>query len=323
MKALVFKALRGALEPDDLPRPEPGPGETLVEIKAAAFNRRDYWIQQGMYPGVQFPVCIGSDGAGLADGREVVINPGLNWGESELCQSAAFRILGMPDQGTFAEAIVAPSSNVYPKPEHLTWEQAAALPLAGVTAYRALFTKCEARPEEKLLITGIGGGVALMAFVFARAIGMEVHVTSGDEQKLARAIKLGAAGTANYRKDGWRKELKKHAGGFDCIIDSAGGPGFGELAKLTRPGARICTYGGTQGKIEISPQMIFWRQIRILGSTMGSPSEFQAMLDFVQKHQIVPIVDKVYPFEEGNIALERMAASKQMGKIVLTHQPGI
>ncbi|MEO6760625.1 MAG: zinc-binding dehydrogenase, partial [Saprospiraceae bacterium] len=193
----------------------------------------------------------------------------------------------MPDQGTFAEYICIPPANIFPKPPPLNWEQAAALPLAGLTAWRALFSRCQLVPGEKLLITGIGGGVALLALQLALAAGAEVWVTSGSEEKLAKALAMGAQGGANYRQPGWDKQLKQTAGGFDVVLDSAAGDGFAALPGLCNPGARIGIYGGTLGKINgFSPQALFWKQISILGSTMGTPADFAAMLDFVALHQL-------------------------------------
>ena len=204
-------------------------------------------------------------------------------------------------------------------PEHLDWEQAAALPLAGLTAWRTLFSRCQLKKGEKVLITGIGGGVALTAMQLAIASDAEVYVTSGSSEKIDRAISLGARGGANYQEAGWEKNLKLQSGGFDVIIDSAAGDGFALLPGVCNPGARIGLYGGTLGKVNgLSMQIVFWKQISILGSTMGSPSEFEAMLNFVQKHRIIPVVDSVFPLKEGANAFEKLKSGTQFGKIVLT-----
>ncbi len=318
MKALVLNTLHRAPDYQDIEMPEPGPGESLVQIKAAALNHRDLYITQGQYAGIQMPCILGSDGAGISGGKEVIIFPSLDWGEDARAQGKQFRVLGMPDHGTFGEYFKGPTTHLYPKPSHLTWQEAAALPLAGLTAWRTLFTRCGCKQGDQVLITGIGGGVALMALQFALAAGAEVYVSSGSAVKIEKALALGARGGVLYTETGWDKSLKQQAGGFDIVIDSAGGPGFAQLPGLCHPGGRIGIYGGTMGKIDgISPQILFWKQLSILGSTMGDQHDFEAMLDFVGKHQIKPVLDQVFELSEGAQAFERMASGAQFGKIVL------
>jgi zinc-binding alcohol dehydrogenase/oxidoreductase len=318
MQTLQFSSLKSDLKRVQVDRPRCAANEVTVELKAAALNRRDYWIQQGMYPGVEFPLVPGSDGAGICNGKDVIIDAGIGWGMDENVQAEGFHLLGFPTQGTFAEEICVPESNVYNKPEHLSNDEAAALPVAGVTAYRALFVKGTAAPGERILIAGVGGGVALMLTLFAIAHGMEVYVTSGSDKKIQAAIDLGARGGVNYREGGWQKKLKKMSGGFDLIVDGAGGEAFAQLPKLSNPGGRIVIYGGSLGYIDkLSPQIIFWRQISIIGTSMGSPTDFSAMLDFVNKNKIKPVIDSVSSFGQANEALERLAMSKQFGKVVL------
>ncbi len=298
---------------------EESPERAVVRLHAAALNHRDYWIIQGQYAHIQLPAVLGSDGAGEWQGQPVVIYPVLDWGNNPRMPGRHFRVLGMPEDGTFAEYIRVPRANLFPKPPHLSWEQAAALPLAGLTAYRVLFSRCRLQAGERVLITGIGGGVALMAFQFALAAGAEVFVTSGTDEKINKALHMGAAGGVNYRAPDWPEQLRDTAGGFDVIIDSAGGEPFASLPALCNTGGRIGIYGGGLGKISgLSPQIIFWKQLSILGSSMGAPEEFEQMLDFVQRYQITPVVDAVFPLEEGNAALQRMASGAQFGKIVLT-----
>ncbi|MBU6341147.1 MAG: zinc-binding dehydrogenase, partial [Bacteroidetes bacterium] len=204
--------------------------------------------------------------------------------------------------------------------DHLNFEEAAALPLAGLTAFRTLFSRCKLRKGEKVLITGIGGGVALLALQFALKAGAQVFVTSGSGEKIRRAKELGALDGVSYKEPSWDKQLKSLAGGFDVVIDSAGGDGFSALVGLCNAGARIGIYGGTLGKFgPISPQLIFWKQISILGSTMGSPADFDKMLQFVREHKMTPIVDKTYALDAGNQAFKYLEKSEQFGKIVLQH----
>lgn len=320
MKALVLVGKDVPLELQEVNEPQPQANESIVTLKAAALNHRDVWITKGLYAGIKFPTILGSDGAGLtADNQAVIINPGINWGDDERFQSNNYEILGLPRNGTFAQKIVVPSQQLVVKPKHLNFEEAAALPLAGLTAWRALFTKCQARAGERVLISGIGGGVALFALQFAVAVGCEVWVTSSSAAKIAEAVALGAKGGALYTAEGWAKDFGKKTGGFDVIIDSAAGSGFADLVKLCKAGARICFYGGTRGAISgVSPQIVFYKQIAIFGSTMGSDKEFSDMINFVSAKKIKPIIDSVYTLAQGNQACQKMDEGKQFGKIVLS-----
>lgn len=319
MQALVFTAQGQPLAyQTDYPEPTAGPGEVVVDVKAAALNHRDVYITQGLYPRIVTPIILGSDGAGTVDGRAVIINPNIGWGEQERFPDRRYTILGMPSPGTFAERVVVARDRLVDKPPHLSFEQAAALPLCGLTAFRAVFTKGELATGQRVLITGSGGGVALSALQFALAAGARVWVTSGSNDKLAKAQALGAEGGANYRTEDWDQTLVQQARDFDLIIDGAGGAGFQRLVKLAAPGGRIVVYGGTQGAVpKFSPQHIFWRQLTILGTSMGSDREFQDMVDFVNTHQITPVVDKVFALEEGQQAFQRMDEGEQFGKIIL------
>jgi NADPH:quinone reductase-like Zn-dependent oxidoreductase len=225
----------------------------------------------------------------------------------------------MPDPGTFAERIAIAVANLAPKPAHLTWEQAAALPLAGLTAWRALFTRARLQAGENVLVTGAGGGAALFALQFAVAAGAKVWVTSGTDEKIARAQTLGAAGGVNYRSADWAKALLTATGSpFDVIIDSAGGEGFASLIELTRPGGRIAFFGATTGNPPgLDLRKCFFRQINILGTTMGSPADFAGMTDFVAAKKITPVVDRVFPLAATEAALRHMESATQFGKIVL------
>ncbi len=329
MRALILNELKTPLELRQRDDRSPGPGQVAVELKAAALNRRDYWITQGMYPGVTTPVILGSDGAGvvceLGEGvsedslaKDVIINPGWNWGEDEAVQSDGFQILGMPVDGTFATRVVVPAETVHRMPEHLDARQAAALPLAGVTAYRALLTQGNLQSGESVLISGIGGGGATFALQYAVAVGANVFVTSSSAGKIERAITLGAKAGFDYTTDRWHKAVVREFGPIDLIIDSGGGEGYGNLLDLAAPGGRIVNYGATAGppkKLDLFK--VFWKQLRLSGSTMGSPADFAAMLDFVKTHQIKPVVDEVFPLCDGNAAMDRMKHSRQFGKIVL------
>lgn len=329
MKAAILKDKNQAFSIEEVETPTPKAREVLIKIFAAAFNHRDLWIQKGQYAGLKFPIILGSDGCGVVEavgaevssdwvGKEVIINPSFNWGKDERFQAKEYKILGLPDNGTFAEYVVVPQTNIYAKPQHLSPEEAAALPLGGLTAWRALFSRGKCAAGNKVLISGAGGGVAQFALQFAVAAGAKVFVTSGKSEKIARAISLGAIDGINYKEENWHKNLKEKYGDFDVIIDSAAGAGFANFIDLAKPGANIVFYGGTAGNItELNPQKIFWKQLNILGSTMGSTYDFESMLAFVNHHSLKPVVEKIFSFEQAQTAIEQMAKGGQFGKIVL------
>jgi zinc-binding alcohol dehydrogenase/oxidoreductase len=329
MRAVQLPAVN-ELRIADVADPEPEPGEAIVEIHAAALNHRDVWIKAGQYAGLKWPCIPGSDGAGTViaagegvdlaawRGRDVIVNPSFGWGDSEAAQAAAFTILGLPRDGTLAQKVAVPVGQLTPKPIHLSWDEAAALPLAGLTAYRAVFSRAQLQPGERVLISGVGGGVALFAMQFAVAAGAEVWVTSSSEEKIARAVSLGAKGGFDYRREDWAAEAAKRAGQFQVIVDSAGGAGFGKLIDVAAAGGRIVFFGATRGDPATLPmRKIFWRQLSLLGTTMGSPADWSAMVSFVARHKLRPVVSDVFPLERAGEAFTRMEQSAQFGKIVV------
>jgi zinc-binding alcohol dehydrogenase/oxidoreductase len=330
MKAMVLEAADKPFVLKEVEKPALRADEVLVQIKAAALNRRDYWITVGKYAGIKYPSIIGSDGAGIVAelgsdvdkewlNKEVVINPCHNWGNHDEYQNRDFTILGLPENGTFAEYVKVKAEYLYPKPAHLSWEQAAALPLAGMTTFRALFTKGKAKKGDKVLITGVGGGTGVFSLQWAIAAGCKVFVTSGSGDKIQRARDLGASAGVCYKAQDWAQELQHLTGGFDVIIDSALGNGFEKLLDISNPGGRIVFFGGTAGNIPVlNGRKIFWKQLQILGTTMGSPDDFKAMINFVNKHQITPVIDEVFPLAQAQKAIDKMADSAQFGKLVLT-----
>jgi zinc-binding alcohol dehydrogenase/oxidoreductase len=329
MKAVVLEAADKPLVYKEVDMPTLAGDEVLVQIKAAALNRRDYWITVGKYAGIKYPSILGSDGSGIVArigdnvaktwlNKEVIINPCHNWGTHPEYQNRDFTILGLPENGTFAEYVKVKAEYLYPKPSHLNWEQAAALPLAGLTTYRALITKGNAKKGDKVLITGIGGGTGTFALQWAVATGCQVFVTSGSGEKIQRAKELGASAGVSYKAQDWAQELQHMSGGFDVIIDSALGEGFEKLLDICNPGARIVFFGGTAGNIPpLNGRKIFWKQLQILGTTMGSPDDFIGMLGLVNEHKIVPVIDEVFPLAAAQKAIDRMAHSLQFGKLIL------
>lgn len=332
MKAVVLREKGGPekLRIEELPTPEPGADEVRVKLKTSALNRRDYWITLGLYPAMSYPAIIGSDGAGVVDkvgavadqslqGREVVVYPARAWGDNPVAFGRDFRVLGMPDQGTFAEYICCPATDVRPRPAHLTWEQSAAVPLAGLTSWRAVMTQAEVKPGQKVLITGAGSGVSTFAILWAVNHGADVYVTSGSAEKIEKAQAIGARGGVSYKDADCYQRIREMSGGVDAIIDSAGGDGLNDVLDTLNPGGRYVFFGATLGNPSqgLDLRKLFFRHIRIQGTTMGTPAEFRAMLDFVSAKKIVPVVDRVLPMSEAVAAHKLMETFSQTGKIVL------
>ncbi len=331
MKALRLHEMGGPeqLRVDELDRPPIRQDEALVCIRAAALNRRDLFITQGLYPNVRLPVTLGSDGAGeiaqlgagdgdLRVGDEVVIDPMLGWGDDpRVWDAAASSILGMPRDGTFAGYVAVPAANVYRKPAGLSMEEAAAIPLAGLTAYRALFTRGALQAGESVLVTGIGGGVQTFVLLFAKRAGARAIVTSSSDEKLARAKELGADVTINYATSpDWAKTLRA-AEQVDLVVDSSGGDTLRAAIDVVRPGGRIAIYGGTNGNASIKMFPLFWKHVTILGTSMGSPQDFAAMLRLFDG-DLRPAIDRTFALDDATAAFARLAESSQFGKIVLT-----
>ncbi|MFZ7125251.1 MAG: quinone oxidoreductase family protein [Desulfobacterales bacterium] len=331
MRAAVLHELKALdkLVVEEVEDPQPGPEEAVVQIHAAALNRRDVWILQGLYPGIRVPAVPGSDGCGVVTevgnpgqknwvGKSVVLNPSLDWGDNLRVQGKDFHILGMPTNGTFARYVKIPVANLFPKPEYLSDEQAAAIPLAGLTGYRALVTQGRASRQDTVLITGAGGGVAALTAQMAAAIGARVLVTSSSEEKLETAIRFGAEHGFNYRSEDWIDQIRDKVGGVDLIVDGAGGRQFGSMLNLLNPGGRVVVYGATAGPVEgIDIYRFFFKQITFQGSTMGSPEDFAGMIRLFEDHRIQPTVDRVFALDDIREAYQRMMTGRQMGKIVI------
>lgn len=330
MKAVELRGFGGPeqLVPAELPDPRPGPGEVRVDLVAAALNRRDWWIRRGR--NIELPVVLGSDGAGIvsavgggvqgvAEGDEVVINPALDWGDGEEAPGPDFRILGAPDQGTYAERIVVAAHQVRPKPPGYSWLEAAALPLAGLTAWRAAVTHAEAGRGRTILVPGAGGGVATFVVQIAAALGARVLVTTSSEEKLERARVLGAAGGVLYTEDGWPERVKP----VDAVVDSVGGVVWPGAFEALRPGGRLVNFADTAKSLaEVSVTTLYSRYLRIQGTTMGSPREFDALLAHVAEAPWRPVIDSVFALAEAAKAHERLDAPDRFGKVVLAIDEG-
>jgi zinc-binding alcohol dehydrogenase/oxidoreductase len=329
MKAVRVHTLGGPeqLRVDEIDVPQPRESEVLVRVRAAALNRRDVFITQGLYPRLRLPVTLGSDGAGeiaalgsvfgdLQAGDSVVIDPMLDWGDDpRVWDAEGSSLLGMPRDGTFAQYVVVPAANVFPKPERLTMEEAAAIPLAGLTAYRALFTRGALQAGETVLITGVGGGVQTFVLLFAKRAGARAIVTSGSDEKLARAGELGADLAINYASaPDWHKALRSES--IDLVVDSSGGETLRKALEIIRPGGRIAIYGGTHAEATIKLFPLFWKHVTIVGTSMGSPYDFAGMLELFNDG-LRPVIDEVFALDDAAAAAQRLAESRQFGKIVL------
>jgi zinc-binding alcohol dehydrogenase/oxidoreductase len=318
----------GNLRVDEISVPNAGAGEVLVRVRAAALNRRDLFITQGLYPKIHLPVTLGSDGAGevartgeavrgLSEGDAVVIDPMLEWGDDpNVWDAARSSVLGMPRDGTLAQYVVVPAANVFAKPAALSMEEAAAIPLAGLTAYRATHTRGAVQRGETVLVTGIGGGVQTFVLLFAKQAGARVIVTSSSDSKLEKAQRLGADVAINYKTTpDWHKALRS-SGPIDLVVDSSGGDTLAKALDLVRPGGRVVVYGGTTATATIKLFPLFWKHVTILGTSMGSRQDFEQMLALFDAG-LKPVIDQAYSFDEVVTAVERLERADQFGKVVL------
>jgi zinc-binding alcohol dehydrogenase/oxidoreductase len=330
-QAVVVREFGGleSLVVSEVPELVPAPGEVVVDLRAAAINRRDLRIVAGGWPGVTAPVVPGSDGAGvvralgtgvsgLAEGDEVTILPSLHWGGDPRIGGPRFSILGGPDDGTFAEQVRVPAENVYAKPARLDWNEAAALPLAGLTAWRALFARGGLASGHSVLVLGAGAGTSTFAVQFARAAGARVFVTSSSADKIAMAVEHGADAGFDYTADGWEDEVvARTGGGADLVIDSAGI--WGASIACVRRGGRVVVFGSTvSASAELDVRAFYFKQVDLVGTMMGSPLDFRDMLRACETQSWTPVVDSARPLAQAGDALGRMAAGEQFGKLVLT-----
>jgi zinc-binding alcohol dehydrogenase/oxidoreductase len=304
---------------EDAPDPVPGTGQVLIELRAASLNHLDLWIRKGL-PSVPKPRILGADGAGLvvsgdgfAPGDRVVINPGHDLGNGRIA------VVGEHSDGTHAELIAVPSSQVYPLPDSIDFEAAAAFPLVFETAYRMLATKAHLQEGEWVLVWGIGGGVSTATLAIAKALGARVIVTSASEDKLARARELGADATFDHAADDVVAGVRDvTGGGAHVVVDNVGEATWKRSLEAARPNGRICVCGATTGpNPPANLHRIWWKQLTVFGSTMGSQADFEAVYELVKSGRAVPVVDKVFALSEAAAAHERLEAGEQLGKIVL------
>jgi NADPH:quinone reductase-like Zn-dependent oxidoreductase len=340
MKALVIDAygLDNVKVAEVADPAAPGPNEAVVRLEAAALNHLDIWTLTGVLDiPHEFPHVLGADGAGRIEsvgsevrgfkkGDQVVVNPGLSCRECELCRRGeqsictTFKLLGEHVPGTFAERIKVPALNLFPFPEHLSFGEAAALGVTFVTAYRMLFTRGRLRPGEWVLITGIGGGLALSVLQLALPVAGRILVTSSSQAKIDRAVELGAEAGVNYKEEDVSKWVRHETfkRGVDLVVDSAGGQAFESGLRSVRKGGRLVSAGATAGRsIDFDIRRIFWNQLSVLGSTMGSDEDMADMLRAVGGTKLRPIIDRSFVLDQGVEALRYLESGDRFGKVVL------
>lgn len=321
MKAVIHQ--NGKLLVGEMPEPSAGPGEVVVALRAAGVNRRDLYIP-GRRGDAKEALTLGSDGAGVVEsigegvsnvqvGDEVILNPSLRWYDNSDAPPEQFDILGMPDNGTFAEKIVLSAEQVEKKPAHLSWEEAAVLALAGLTGYRALVTKGQLQEGDTVFIPGAGSGVATFLISFAKNIGARVIVTSRSEEKRNKALELGADLAIDTNSD-WKQELAGET--IDLIIDSVGRATFNRSLDIVKKGGRIVVFGATtEDTVDFDLRSFFYGQYQLFGSTMGSREELRDMLAHVERYQMHPVIDQVFDLEQALEAFKYVEESKQFGKV--------
>ncbi|MEW5876781.1 MAG: zinc-binding dehydrogenase [Acidobacteriota bacterium] len=345
MRALYFEE-HGSFENlkvGERPKPQAGSGEVVIALRAAAFNHLDLFVLHGL-PGIPVPLphIGGADGAGVVvevgpgvanvrEGDEVVFNPGIWCGQCEFCRKGehslcvSYGIVGEHTDGTFAEYVKVKAEACFPKPAHMSWEEAAAFPLTFLTAWRMLFTRARLQAGETVLIHGIGGGVAQAATILARQAQAAVIVTSSDDAKLEKAKGLGAEITINYTREDVARKVRELTGkrGVDVVVETTGKATWMTSLRCAAKGGRIVTCGATTGPDPAEEiRLIFWNQLSILGSTMGNQKEFADMLSMVCEKKLRPLVDQVFPLAEGISAYRYLAEGRQFGKVVLGVRDG-
>jgi NADPH:quinone reductase-like Zn-dependent oxidoreductase len=301
---------------EEAPDPEPREGEVLVELRAASLNHLDVFVRRGL-PSVPKPRILGADGAGIRvdTGERVVINPGLEHADGRIS------VVGEHFDGTHAELVAVPEESVYPLPDDLSFEEAAAFPLVFETAYRMLVTRAGLREGEWVLVWGVGGGVATAALSIATALGARVLATSSSDDKLARATELGADAVVNHATGDVRAAAKEATGGagIDVVVEHVGEATWATSLAVARQGGRVAVCGATTGpNPPANLHRIWWKQLTVVGSTMGGRADFEGAYELVKSGRARPVIDRVYPLSEIRAAHERLEAGEQMGKIVLS-----
>lgn len=340
MKAVVMEARGGpeVLKVAEVPTPEPGPKEVRIRVKAAALNHLDIWVRKGVAsPKLPLPHILGADASGVVDavgpgvtgfapGDEVVVNPGLSCGHCERCLAGEdnlcpkYEILGEHRFGAYAEYLVVPEANLLKKPQNLSFEEAAAIPLTFLTAWQMVVDKLQVRPGDDVLVMAAGSGVSVAAIQIAKLFGARIIATAGSEEKLRKAKELGADETVNYTHPDWPKEVRRLTGGkgADKVVDHTGALYFEGVIRATANGGRIAIAGASSGYEGILPfAHVFFRQLSILGSTMGSKSRLFPILRFVEQGRLKPVLGQVLSLEEAAEGHRLLEERRVFGKVVL------
>jgi NADPH:quinone reductase-like Zn-dependent oxidoreductase len=320
VRAVVIREHGGpeVLRYEQWPDPEPGPGEVVVRLVAASVNHHDVLVRRDGL-GTSLPRIAGIDGAGVRTdtGEEVLIQPSLGWGPDPTAPGPDWTILGDVRDGTYAEYVAVPAENLYPKPEKLTWAEAAALPTAGLTAYRALFTRGGLRAGETVVVLGAGSGISTFVVALATGTGAQVFVTSSTSDKIDAAVAAGASGGVRYTDPDWVEQLGRLTGGADVVIDSVGRDTAASLRCL-RPGGRLVVFGAPVGsRMDVDVRAFYFSQCSVLGTTLGNGPEFARLLAEVDRTGWHPPVDSEFALAEVAEAHRRMEARLHVGKIVL------
>jgi len=340
MKALAFHEHGGVekLKYQDVPEPKISPGEVLVKVRACALNHLDLFVREGL-PGLKLPlpfwsgcdiagdiVEVGAQVQGVMVGDRVAVNPNITCGRCEYCIQGEdslcvnYGIVGEHTYGGLAEYVKVDGRNVLKLPDAISYERAAAFILVNMTAWRMLVTQAELRPGEDLLILGVGGGVSSAAVQIGKLCGARVWVTSSSDEKLGRAKGLGADECVNYAKEDWTKAVLEKTGkrGVDVVLENVGAATWKASLRVLAKGGRVVTCGATSGPIgETDIRVVFWKQLKLIGSTMANRREFNQVMAQLFRGALKPVVDRVFPLKEGVEAQRVLAEAKQFGKLVL------
>ena len=320
---------------NDVPEPEPGPRQVRVAIRNSGLNHLDIWVAMGLPAPKALPHTSGADAAGVIDsvgegvaglevGDEVIVDPSLSCGTCDYCLNdeivycSEFRILGEHVPGTFADKVVVPTINVVPKPSAVDWEVAGSFGLAGASALR-MMEKTDLKGGETVLVVGVGGGVSAAAMSLAEALGARVYVTSRSPEKIDWALQHGALG--GFDSAGEFGDEMADLGGADVVIENVGPATLKQSMRAARPGGRIAICGGTSGaKFELNLPVLFFKQLELIGSSMGNHAQFARALNWIRLGKAVSPVARVFPFGQLPDALSYLDSAEQMGKVVLDHR---